>query len=329
MKHTRKTSPVLVVAFALLVAVMVFCGYKIITITNNNITTEPLNPTNVSKTIVRNGVEYFPRQDINVFMLLGIDKEGPVTASNSYNNDGAADMIALAVFDETAKNYSVLLLNRDTMVTLPVLGVNGSPAGTITGQLALSHTYGKGVEDSCENVKKAVSDFLYGITIDHYISMNMDAISLLTDAVGGVKVTVTDDFSAVTPSIPLGETLLTGDLATTFVRGRKNVGNQLNISRIDRHKQFINGFMQAFNTKLNQSDSFVINAYQSVQDYIVTDTTATALSSMLSQYKDYELKEIITPEGENKFTGDYLEYYVDKDKLDTLVLNLFYAEKSI
>ena len=32
----------------------------------------------VRKTVTRNGTEYYPRQDINVIMLLGIDQEGPV-----------------------------------------------------------------------------------------------------------------------------------------------------------------------------------------------------------------------------------------------------------
>ena len=35
-----------------------------------------------TKTITRNGVEYFPRQDVTVMLILGIDQEGPVKSSN-------------------------------------------------------------------------------------------------------------------------------------------------------------------------------------------------------------------------------------------------------
>ena len=48
-----------------------------------------------SKTIVRDGVEYFPRQDITVMMVLGIDQTGPVQASNYYRNKGSADSIKI------------------------------------------------------------------------------------------------------------------------------------------------------------------------------------------------------------------------------------------
>ena len=143
----------------------------------------------VSQTKTVDGVEYFPKKDISVFLVMGIDRTGPVVSSGSYNNEGAADVVALAVFDDTNKKYSVLMLNRDTIVDIPVLGVNGEKTGTTRkAQLALSHTYGDGLQSSCENTKQTVSDYLLDVEIDYYMSMNMDIVSVLTDAVGGVKV---------------------------------------------------------------------------------------------------------------------------------------------
>ena len=52
--------------------------------------------------------------------------------------------------------------------------------------------------------------FLPGLIIDYYVSMNMDAIGILNDAVGGVRVLVEDDFSEVDASIPMGITRLEG-----------------------------------------------------------------------------------------------------------------------
>ena len=49
-------------------------------------------------------------------------------------------------------------LNRDTMTEIQILGVNGEPAVTMTGQLALAHTYGSGEEDSCENTVLACGE---------------------------------------------------------------------------------------------------------------------------------------------------------------------------
>jgi LCP family protein required for cell wall assembly len=281
----------------------------------------------VSKTVTLDGVEYYPRQDITTFMLLGIDQKGPVEESTSYNNEGEADMIALAVFDEIEKTYNLLLLNRDTMTDIPILGIGGKPAGVAYQQLALAHTYGRGLEDSCENTRDAVSDLLNGIIVDHYLSMNMDAIGILTDAVGGVKVTVTDDFSEVEPSISMGEITLSGEQAISFVQTRKDVGNQMNISRIDRHKEFMNGFLEALKSSVDGSDSFVIKNYDSISDYVVTDSSVNTLNKLFNRYVEYELEEIVSPEGENKKGETYMEFYPDKKLLDEMVIDLFYAEK--
>lgn len=280
-----------------------------------------------SKTITRGDKSYFPRQDITIVMVLGIDQYGPVEDSESYNNRGAADMVMLLIFDEENQVCSALHLNRDTMVEMPVLGVDGKKAGTYFGQLALSHTYGSGLADSCENTRQTVSEFLYGIQIDYYIAMNMDAISILNDAVGGVTVTVEDDFSQVDPTIGMGQVTLRGEQAINFVRTRKDVGDQLNLSRIERQKAYIDSFVESFKEKQVVDTEFVVAAYEDVAPYLVTDCSVNVISGMIERYKGYEIGEVVSPEGENVMGDTYFEYYVDEEALDALILRLFYVEK--
>ena len=225
-----------------------------------------------------------------------------------------------------AKQCNILHLNRDTMVEMPMLGLGGKKAGTIFAQLALSHTYGSGLEDSCINTKETVSALLNGITIDHYISMNMDAISILNDAVDGVTVTVTDDFSEVDATIPMGQVTLHGTQAVNFVRTRKDVGDQLNLSRIQRQKEYVSGFVKAFQSKREQKPDFFVSAYEEVTPYIVSDCSLNVFNWMLKRYADYTLGEIVTPEGENVLNA-YYEFYADAESLNDLVLRLFYAPK--
>lgn len=326
-KSKNKKGLIIPIIAVVLVAVLIFSGFNLINALFSFDDTKNNNAT-ASKTITRDDKVYYPRQDITVLMLTGIDQNGPVKASTSYNNDGEADMIALTVFDESEKTFNVLVLNRDTMLNVPVLGVGGKPAGTSYEQLALSHTYGTGMEDSCENTRKAVSDFLYGLNIDYYLSMNMDAISILNDAVGGVTVNVTDDFSAVDPTLTKGQFTLQGEQALEFIQTRKDVGNQMNISRMERHTEFMNGFIKAFKNQLNNDgDSFVYDTYNAIDEYMVTDVSVNTMSNLVKKYADYQLEDIIAPEGENVTGADYMEFYVDEDKLDSLILNLFYAEK--
>ena len=281
----------------------------------------------VSKTITRENVDYFPRQDITTVLVMGIDKYGPVEKSDMYTNTGASDMNMVLIFDEVNKVCNILHLNRDTMLEIPVLGIGGKPAGTMYGQLALAHTFGTGLSDSCENVRKTVSDFLYGVEIDYYVAMHMDAIAILNDAVGGVTVNVTEDFSAVDPEIGMGEVKLMGEHAINFVRTRRTVGDQLNISRIQRQKDYIQGFMSAFDQAAKQNTNFMVSTYEEISEYMVTDCSVNAINGMLSRYKDFPLRQIVTPEGENVLGNEYYEFHVDAEALDALILELFYRAK--
>ena len=310
----------------ILVLVMLYSGLRILesTVFYRGQETEE---TFVSKTITREGVDYFPRQDITTVLVMGIDKYGPVEASGYYNTTGASDMNVLLIFDEVNRVCNILHLNRDTMVEMPVLGLGGKKAGTYYGQLALSHTYGTGLVDSCENTRQTISDFLYGIEIDYYVAMHMDAISILNDAVGGVTVYVTEDFSAVDPTIGKGNVTLLGNHAINYVRTRQGVGDQLNLSRIERQKEYMDGFVEAFRTKREESAEFILTAYEQVQPFLVTDCSANAISGMMDRFSDFEINEVVTPEGRNVLGNEYYEFYADEEKLDALILRLFYSPK--
>jgi anionic cell wall polymer biosynthesis LytR-Cps2A-Psr (LCP) family protein len=144
---------------------------------------------------------------------------------------------------------------------------------------------------------------------------------------GGVTVNVVDDFSAIDPSIPMGKVTLKGQQAINFVRTRQNLGDQLNISRMERQKEYAMGFMDAFRIGVDSSDTFALQIFDQVSPYIVTDCSVTVLSDMMDRYSDYEIVEIVSPEGENVLGEKYYEFYVDEVKLDELILRLFYAPK--
>jgi anionic cell wall polymer biosynthesis LytR-Cps2A-Psr (LCP) family protein len=157
--------------------------------------------------------------------------------------------------------------------------------------------------------------------------MNMDAIAILNDAVGGVTVEVTEDFSKVDPSITLGQVTLKGDQAIHYVRTRKDVGDQKNLSRIERQKAYIDGFVEAFRESREADAEFITRAYRDVSDYLVTDCSVNAVSGMIDRFGDYAIGRVVSPEGENRMGETYYEFYVDTEKLDALILELFYVPK--
>ncbi len=309
-----------------LVLVMIYSGLRILESTV--FYAVPEQETAVPrKTLEYGGTEYFPRQDITTILVMGVDEEGPVADSGSYRNSGEADMVALVILDHVDRTYSILCLNRDTMLTMPALGLGGKQAGSFYGQLALAHTYGSGLEDSAENVRNTVSVFLNGVAIDYYVAMNMDAIPILNDAVGGVTVDVTDDFSAVDPAITRGQVTLRGQQALHFVRTRKDVGTQLNLSRMKRHESYMLGLAHALTVNIRRSDTFVAEVYEELSEYMVTDCSLNVVSGLLQRCTDYALKENVSIEGENILGEEYYEFYPDEEKLLPLILRLFYAPK--
>ena len=324
MNRKSKTKLVFICAALILVLVILYSGLQVLESTV--FYSQQEESAVETRWITRDGVRYYPRQDIVTVLLMGIDRDDVVAGDDS-DREHTADMIALLVLDEKAQQGKILLLNRDTMVMMSGLDDLGREQGKYFSQLALSHAYGSGREDSCENVRNTVSNMLYGITIDHYVSLNMGGIAAVNDALGGVTVHVTDDFSAIDPSIGMGEVTLRGQQALNFVRTRKGLGDQLNISRMERHKSYFDGFMAALQAKLTESSRFAFSLYEQAAPYMVTDCSANVISSMLEKYADYEIVEIVSPEGENIKGERYMEFYADEEALDSLILRLFYAPK--
>ncbi|MCD7943470.1 MAG: LCP family protein [Clostridia bacterium] len=205
----RKEVGIFLVAFAV-VAFIFLIAYEAIDYwdkTTNTLASSDSSSTTSSSVIKIDGVSYTQKEHITTMLLLGIDNTGEMVSSGSYINDGQSDFITVIVLDEDEDTYALLQINRDTMTEVRQLGVGGNVVKTTVMQIALSHSYGDGMEDSCENSIIAVENFLCGVSLDHYLAMNMTAVELLVDYVGGVTVTILDDFSEVDETLVLGETM--------------------------------------------------------------------------------------------------------------------------
>lgn len=273
-----------------------------------------------------NGQCYAPNEDLDVTLLIGVDKYESQTQGESYNNNQQADFLMLLVMDRENESYTVLHLNRDTMTEIPVLGVRGEKAGTITGQLALAHTYGSGRLDSCRNTAEAVSNLLYGIEIDHYIAVTMDAVAQINDLVGGVTVTVLDDLTSVSPELTQGATVtLTGDMALAYVRTRYGLDDSSNLQRMERQRQYLSALGEILSTKADSDETFFVELLEAISEYMTSDCTANQLSLLSDRFSVYGDRGFLTVEGEAVVGDEFIEFYPDEEALKQLVINLFYV----
>lgn len=276
------------------------------------------------KELTYKGKTYRQRPELETYLFMGIDTMGAAVGVNSYAGGGQADVQIVAVLDNEARTWQALQLNRDSIVRVPVLGVGGDIVAYEDEQLALAHYYGNGREQSCENTVLAVSMLLGDQPIDGYMAVNMDAVGILTDLVGGVTLTVTSDFSAIDPSLMQGETItLTGEQALTYVRSRANIDDETNLARMNRQRQY----MTALEEKLMQKDAnFVVEAYDALADYMVTDIASGTAAEIGERMQDYTQLEVLTIDGENVVEGEHWAYHLDEDSLQETILQLFYNE---
>ncbi len=282
------------------------------------------------KTFIYNGEKYVLDPDIRTMLLIGIDKyEADIQDDYKYSrNQQQSDFLVVLYIDDEAKTFGMLQVNRDSMGSIPVLDVDGKNAGTVVGQLALSHTYGTGGKDSCENTVKAVSDYLYGIRLDHYVSFTMDAIVILNDSVGGVTVTINDDFTGVDDTLIKGETVtLYGVHAMNFVRSRMSMKDDpTNINRLARQREYLNALYSQAEKAFNENSDIIDDTFLKLTDYIVTDTTVNTLSSILDKLMGYEFLGIETIEGEAVSGEVFMEFYADEELLQKQIVRLFYKK---
>ena len=279
-------------------------------------------------TVKYNGQDYTLKSGVETFMVIGLDKFDGNDVGDSYINDQQADFIMLFVLDNNARTYTAIHINRDSMTDVNVLGVAGEKIGTVKQQIALAHTYGNGKEVSCRNTADAVSALLMGVKVKHYISFKMDALTTYNDFIGGVEVTVLDDFSGVDASLVKGEKVtLTGEQALTYVRTRYGLDDSTNQTRMKRQKQYLDALRIKTEQRIADDEAFIANATLSVSQYLVSDRSLNQLQELMKKLSDYEFTDFLDIAGENKVGDKFMEFTPDEEAVKKMVIDLFYEPK--
>lgn len=285
---------------------------------------EPTLPQNAVKF---EGEYYVPKKGLQTILIMGLDKYERPEASIAYTNTMQSDFLLLAVIDEDAGQCDLLHLNRDTMTVIQRLGFGGADTGKFVGQLALAHTYGSGGSDSCLNAVKAVSHLLGGVQIDHYMTLTMDGVSKINDLVGGVMVTMLEDFSELDPTMKKGETVtLKGDQALLYVRTRQGIGDQSNLNRMERQRQYLEAFYRKLMEKNRQAPDFLKSTLLKLNNAFETDYMTSQLESLSEVLERCEVTPIRTIDGKAVLGEEFMEFYVDETSLQETIISLFYEK---
>jgi len=268
---------------------------------------------------------HYRKNEITNYLIIGVDKDD-VRQDGGSQHEGQADFLVVLSIDRISRTVTPVMLDRDVMVEMQTYGVFGDPSGMRVMQLCLAQSYSAAGMTGSVNTVQTVERLLHNIDIHHYVVLDTTAIPLLNDAVGGVEVTLYDDFTMFDPEMEQGKTMrLTGEQAEFFVRGRMTVADGTNASRMARQQQYLSGLLTQFRRTVRGNQSRLNSVFQTVQDHMATDTSVDTLLHDINAYDDYEWNALRLLQGEHTIDEyGFAEFWADEASLRELVAGIWF-----
>ncbi len=264
-----------------------------------------------------NGQGYIYNENLINILCIGVDK-----TNITDKHDRQADALYLLSLDTENNKLSIVAISRNTLTDIDIFDMNDEFLSTDKAQICLSYAYGKDDKHSSELTSKAVSRLLYDIPVNAYYTIFMDSVAQLVDAVGGVKVVIPEDMTAVSKNWQKGKTVtLNSSDALRFVQYRE----ETNTPRFDRQKLFISSFFSSAKSAIAKDISLPIDMYKKLSKSTVTDIKASSVSYLAKELTKAEMK-LYNIDGKVGFNGKYETFTVDEKALYETVLNLFYIK---
>lgn len=277
------------------------------------------------------GKLYQYNSEIINILCMGIDKKAEEIdkVDDNSGQSGQADAIFIVSLNPSTKKTKIISIPRDTMTMIDHYDYSGKYTGRDKNHLGLAYSYGDGKEKSCQLLQEAVSNLMYQLPIHSYCALNLNALSKLNDAVGGVTVTIPQSFAEIEPSFQAGEKVtLKGSEATLYIQKRDMKNLNGNDERIKRQKQYLVEFFKTAKSAISKNPGLPVNMYQDLTDQMVSDlgiNQAVYLIGLLMG-SDFNINDMVNLPGKTVKGTYYAEYHVDEDALYEMLINFFYEE---
>lgn len=305
--------------------------------TDSVIAGKNINNKAVSDSVEYNGGQYVYNDDIVNILVLGVDSDLKVSEKQEKIGDmGQTDAIYLVSIDTKKHSLMVYAIPRDTMCEIDIYNEKGKLTGLMDAQLALQYNYALDCENSSRLSAEATSRLMYNIPVNRVCVFNCDAISVINDAVGGVEVTIENDFTdesgeVLEPEFYKGNTLkLTGEQAVTFVRERDCTIFKSAMDRVERQEQYISSLVTTVKSKLKHNPMTAISILDKLKesDCIYTDISSSELMyiAQIAVRTGFSMENVVTIPGEVHMGEQFEEYHTDSTALKKMILEKFYTK---
>lgn len=271
------------------------------------------------------GHEYTFNDNIATILFMGIDNR-KLKNKAKMGTAGQADALYLMTYDVETKKMRILCINRDTMTDISRYDEAGNYIDTKNTQICLAYAFGDGKKTSAENEKTAVQRLMYNIPVNAYYAIDLSAIKILNDDLGGVPVVPQYSFLKFKKGVPV---TLRGNQAESFVRYRDIKKVDDNLRRIECQKTYINSFVKQVVPATQKDLSIPRKLYDHSQKYTVSNITSPELVYLATDLSfGFNGYEMIGTQGKYKMVkGDAsAEYYLKEKPFFETLLNIFYIQ---
>jgi LCP family protein required for cell wall assembly len=212
---------------------------------------------NINAVDIAGGSDGFKKDQAFNVLVIGTDKR--IGAGNEGYGDkdspGHADTTILFHVSKDRTNATAVSIPRDLMTSIPDCPTK-MPDGTekvVPGQQNVRFNTSLGQFDRDPGCTMRTVKEITGLTVDHFMMVDFNAVKTLTTAVGGVDVCVAKDVDDPDSHLKLtkGTHTIEGEQALAFVRTRHSFGNESDLSRIETQQQFLASMIR----KMKSSDT--------------------------------------------------------------------------
>lgn len=284
--------------------------------------TEP--QTGWSREITVDGAVRRYNSRLRTILFLGVDtRDGTQERRSGIGTGGRSDTILLLLLDPEQRTVQPITLSRDTMTSVDVYDRDRRFLFSGTMQLTMQYSFGDNPTRSCLLVKRKVSELLYGLPIHAYCTLTLDGIAAASALLGGVTLTLEDDWTDIDPAYTAGSTVTLDSAALeTFLRYRDTGVSGSNDVRMKRQGWFIR---QLFSQLSNLGGNELEVLLKQLDPYLKTDLDG----DMLKQLTEFRISDsVLNIPGQTIPGRAHDEYYLDEDAVKQLLLELYYVPEA-
>ena len=281
----------------------------------------PVEDTTDWSSITYQGEQWNRNRRLKTVLFLGIDKKAQVQSHSLIGTGGRADTVLLFVMDPDSRTTKILQISRDTILPVDVYNEDRELLYTGEMQINMQYAFGESAARSCFLMKKKISELLYGVPVDSCCAVTIDGMVSIVDALGGVPLTLEEDWTDIDPAYTAGASVtMDGRAVERFVRYRDTAEVGSNDVRMERQAWF---FTKLLSILKKRGSAELIDLLDQAGDGVYTDMDAETMKD----FTKYSLgSDPVKLPGETRRGELHDEYSLNEGALRELILNTFYTK---